>query len=91
MSQQFDNNLLDLVKQKGVYSYEYMSDFERFKEQLSGKKKFYTSLTGKRITDKEYEHVLKVWNKFEMKTIKDYHDLCLKWDVLLSADVFGKI
>ena len=43
MSQEFDNNLLDLVKQKGVYSYEYMSDFERFQEQLSGKRKFYTS------------------------------------------------
>ena len=30
---------------------------------------------GKKFTDKEYEHVLKVWNTFEMKTIKDYLDL----------------
>ena len=37
-----------------------------------------------------YEHVLKVWNKFEMKTMKDYHELCLKYDVLLLADVFEK-
>ena len=91
MSQELDNNLFDLVKPKGVYSYEYVSDFERFKEQLWGKRKCYTSLTAKRITDKEYEHILKVSNKFEMKTIKDYHDLCLKWDVLLSAEVFWKI
>ena len=44
-------------------------------------------LTGKKISDIEYEHVLKVWNKFGMK---DYHDLYLKCDVLLSADVFEK-
>ena len=27
LSQEFDNNILDLVKNKGFYSYEYMSDF----------------------------------------------------------------
>ena len=40
--------------------------------------KFYSSLTGEKINDKEYEHALKVWNKFEMKTRKDYHNLHLK-------------
>ena len=90
LSQEFDNNVLDLVKQKGFYPYEYMSDFEKFKEELPKKENFYSSLTGKKINDKEYEHVLKVWNKFEMKTMKDYHDLYLKCDVLLLADVFEK-
>ena len=33
---------------------------------------------------------LKVWNKFETKTMKDDHDLHLKYDVLLLADVFEK-
>ena len=46
------------------------------------------SLTNRKISDKGYDHVLKVWNKFEMKTIKDYHDFYLKCDVLLLADVF---
>ena len=32
LSQEFDNNVLDLVKQKGFYPYEYISDFEKFKE-----------------------------------------------------------
>ena len=32
LSQEFDNDILDLVKQKGFYPYEYMSDFEKFKK-----------------------------------------------------------
>ena len=37
LSQEFDNNILHLVKQKGFYTYEYMSDFKKFKEELSRK------------------------------------------------------
>ena len=70
-SQEFDNNVLDVVKQKGFYLCEYMNDFERFKEELPSKEKFYSLLTGKKISDKEYEHTLKVCNKFQMKTMKD--------------------
>ena len=83
LSQEFD-------KQKGSYPYEYMIDFKKLKEQLRSKEKFYSSLTGKKNTNKEYDHVLKVWKKFEMKTMKYYHDLYLKCDVLLLADVFEK-
>ena len=91
LSQEFDNNVLDPVKQKVFYPYEYMSNFEKFKEKLTSKEKFYSSLTSKKISSKEYEHVLKVWNKFGMKTIKDHHGLYLKCDVLLLADVFEQI
>ena len=41
-----------------------MSDFEKFKEELPSKEKFYSSLTDRKISDKEYEHVLNVWTKF---------------------------
>ena len=67
-----------------------MSDSGKLKEEFSSKGKFYSSLTKKKISDKEYEHALNVWNKFKMKTMKDYHDLYLKRDVLLLADVFEK-
>ena len=84
MSQQLDNNVLDLVKQKGFYPYEHMSNFQKFKEELPSKEKFYNSLTDRTISDKEYENVLNVWKKLEMKTMKDYHD------ILLLADTFEK-
>ena len=38
----------------------------------------------------EYQHVLNLRNKFEMKTMKDYHDLYLQCNVLLSGDAFEK-
>ena len=60
LSQEFNNNVLDLVKQKGFYPYEYMTDFKKFKEQFLSKEKFYSSLRGKKISNKEYGHVLKV-------------------------------
>ena len=75
MSQEFDNNILDIVKQNGFYPYEYMSDFEKFKEELPSKEKIFSSLTDRKITDKEYERVLNVWKKFEVKTMKGYQNL----------------
>ena len=59
-----------------------MTDFEKFKEELPSKEKFYSSLSNRKITDKKYEHVLNFWNKFQTKTVKDYHDLNLKCDIL---------
>ena len=47
-----------------------MSDFGKFKEELPSKEMFYSSLTYIRINDKEYEYVLHVWNKFEIKIMK---------------------
>ena len=65
MSQEFDNNVLDLVKQKQFYPYKYMRDFEKFKEKLPRKKKFYRSLTGKqkRVT-KNMDMFLKLRTNF---------------------------
>ena len=42
------------------------------------------------ITDEEYLTCIKIWNKFNIKNIGDYHDHYLKKDVLLLADVFEK-
>ena len=89
-SQEFDNNILDLVKQKRFYPYEYISDFEKFEEEPISKEKSFSLLIDRKISGKEYEHVPNVCKTFEMKTIKDYHDLYLKCDALLLADAFQK-
>ena len=42
------------------------------------------------VSGKDYLHAITVWIMFKMKTMGDYHDLYLKTDVLLLADVFEK-
>ena len=34
LSKKFYNNVLDLVKEKGLYPYDHMSDFEKFKGRI---------------------------------------------------------
>ena len=48
MCREFDNNVLDVVKQKGFYPYENTSNYEKFKEELPSKDNFYSLLTGKK-------------------------------------------
>ena len=74
LRQEFENNVSNLVKRKRFYPYGYMNNFEKLKEELSSIEKLFSSLTSKIINEKEYEHILHVWNKFDLKTIKDYYD-----------------
>ena len=67
LSQEFDNNVLDLVKQKGFYPYEYMSNFEKFKENLLNKEQFYSLLTGKKLIAKNMNVVLRLGTNLEGK------------------------
>ena len=74
---------------KGVYPYEYMDSVNRLSETtLPPKEAFYSRLSGKDISDEDYEHAKKVWKQFGMKTLRDYHDFYNQSDVLLLADVF---
>ena len=78
-----------LLTRKGVYPYDYVSSLDKLSETcLPSKDKFYSKLNDEDISDEDYQHSIKVWNTFGCKTIKDYHDLYLKSDVLLLADVF---
>ena len=90
-SQEFDKNVLDLVNQKRVFLYQYMTDFEKFRQQLASKEKFYSSSTGKRLVTKNTNMFWNmVWNPFKMKMMTNYHDLRLKCAVLLLAGMFEK-
>ena len=83
------SNGSDLLYKKGIYPYEYMDSFEKFSEtSLPKKKDFYSKLNDEHITEYEYAHAKKVWKTFNCKTLGDYHDLYVKTDVALLADVF---
>ena len=53
LSQEFSDELLKLVKQKGVYPYEYMNNFKKFpNKKLPDKSKFYSSVKDEYISEK---------------------------------------
>ena len=91
LSEEFSGNILELVKEKEVYPDEYMDSFKKFSEdKLPDRCAFFSSLKDECISEKDYERPKNVWNAFKMETMGDYHDLYLKTNVLLLADVFQK-
>ena len=84
-----DPKALELLTRKGVYPYDYVSSIETLSEtQLPPKEEFYLKLNDEDISDSDYQHALNIWSTFKCKTIRDYHNLYLKTDGLLLADVF---
>lgn len=92
IQQQFPNLTIEqfeLLLEKGVYPYEYMTSYDKFNEtQLPSKDKFYSKLKRETISNEEYERAKRVWKLFNCKTMGDYHDLYLKIDVFLLAEVY---
>ena len=84
-----DLNKFFLLLRKGIYPYENIDSWERFDENaISPKKASYSELNLENITDKDYEHIKKVWHAFEIKNLGEYHDLYVQYDTFLLADVF---
>ena len=102
LTEEFGSKNLELLKQKGVYPYEYINSFKRFNEKkLPDKECFYRSTkngtTGDNteklddhISDKEYLTCKNILDEFGMKNMGDCQDYYLKKDVMLLADVFEK-
>ena len=79
-----------------------MNSFKRFNEEkLPARKHFFSStkkgkidndgkISDGHISIEDYLMCEKIWNKFKMKNMGDYHDHYFKKDVLLLADVFEK-
>ena len=87
----FEGKQLELVKRKGVYPYDYMDCFEKLDEtHLPPIECWYSRLSDSNISKKDFDHANKVWDTFQMKTMRDYHNLYQQTDVLLLADVFER-
>ena len=84
-----EEDRFSLLKRKGVYPYEWLNSVDRLNEtNLPPIEAFFSSLNGNGITNEDYEHAQNVWKTFEMKTMRDYHNLYNRSDVLLLADIF---
>ena len=66
-----------------------MDNWGKFKEtRLPGKDKFYSNLYMSGVGDSEYEHACNVWKEFRIRNMGEYHNLYLKTDTILLANVF---
>jgi len=78
-----------LLLRKGVFPYDYFDAEEKFKEAtFPPKSAFLNSLTGKEVSDEDYSYGLKIFQKFGLKNLGEYHDLYLLTDTILLACVF---
>ena len=68
-----DMNELFLLLRKGIYPYEYIDGWETFHENIiPPKEACYSKLDLENITDKDSEHVKKVWKAFGIKNLGEY-------------------
>ena len=78
-----------LLIRKGIYPYEYMNSWDKFKEtSLPSIKRFYSNLNMSGVSDTDYEHACSVWREFGIRNMGGYHDLYLRTDVILLANLF---
>ena len=88
----FCDNDLDkfiMLLRKGVYPYEYIDEWDKFNEKvLPGKDSFYSNLTLENISETDYAHANNVFKKFNINNLGEYHDLYVRSDTLLLADIF---
>ena len=60
----------ELLVKKRIYPYEYMSEWETFKEtKLPPKETFYSELNMVGVSEEDYEHARKVWREFGIKNL----------------------
>ena len=70
LSEEFRGKQLKLVKEKGIYPYEYINSFKKFKEnKLPDRDNFFSSLKNCGISEKEYQKADNVWIVFEIKNL----------------------
>ena len=99
----FQGKKLDLMLQKGVYPYEYMTGVEKFREKELPPKEMFASLSSgilldsddgmiepKHVFDENYCHAQEVFKENKCKNLGDFSGRYCTGDTLQLADVVEK-
>jgi len=80
---------IGMLQRKGVYPYSWVDSDEKFSAtELPPIEAFHDDLDDRPCRPDDYAHAVAVWEAARCKTFGDYHDLYLRLDVALLADVF---
>jgi hypothetical protein len=89
LGKEFEGEQFDLATSKGVFCYDYMDSDAKFNErQLPPREAFFNKLKNEECSEENYARAQAIWDKFDCHTMLDYHDVYLKTDVLILADIF---
>ena len=81
-----------MLLRKGVYPYEYIDGWDKFNEKIiPSKESFYNNLTLEDITKTDYAHANNVFKRFNINNLGEYHDLYVRSDMLLLANIFENL
>ena len=78
----------ELLLCKQIYPYEYVTNFNVYKEKsLPSKQQFSSVLNNTEISNEDYEHALNVFKTFQCSTFQDYTELYCLLDVALLSEI----
>lgn len=79
-----------LINKKGFYPYEFVDTIEKLDTPIDQIKRehFDSKLMLSKLSDDDWIHIQTVITSFNIKTLRDWHDLYLKIDVFGLTDVF---
>ncbi|KAF4529783.1 hypothetical protein B566_EDAN018051 [Ephemera danica] len=85
----FGTENLDLLRRKGVFCYDYINEPNRLNEtELPPRTAFKSLLYEEECSQSDYEHAMKVWERLECKTLREYSIHYNILDVCILRDVF---
>jgi hypothetical protein len=89
-SDEQSEEVFELMKKKGQFPYEWFDDIEKLNLPISELKRehFDNELTLSKLNNKEWNDVVYIIEKLNIKTFKEYHDFYLNIDVYGLTDVF---
>ena len=89
LKEEFGEENFDLLIRKGVFPYDWFTSIKNLDEDPKNltKDDFYSALNDEKISDEDYAHFLNICNKFNLKTMRDYHDFYCKVDTVQLADI----
>ena len=85
-------NKFIMLLRKGVYPYEYIDGWDKFNEKIiSSKELIYSNLTLENISETDYAHANNVFKKCNINNLGENHDLYVRSDTLLLANIFENL